>query len=117
MTQAELVAALPPGRLPPSMMSLDGGDLLLLFGLGLLVAALVAAVALPFIERRPSRRFLVRATRGLPAEERALAIARILGRMPEELRASAYGAAPPLDDRAIEHIALRRAPRSRRGRG
>lgn len=117
MTEAELVAALPPGRLPPSMTTLDGGDLLLLFGLGLLLAALAAAVALPLIERRPSLRTRIRATRGLAAEERVLAIARLLGRMPDGLRATAYGAAPPLDDPAIEEIALGRPPRSKRGRG
>lgn len=107
MTQAELVAALPPGRLPPALMQLQPADFLLLFGLGLLLAALLCGLALPFLRCRPSPRTLIRATRGMPAQERALAIARILGHLPEELRAGAYGAAPPPDAGAMERIALR----------
>ena len=62
---------------------------------------------------RPSRRALIRATRGLPGPERILAVARILGHLPDALRAAAYGAAPPPDDGRIERVALR----SRRKRG
>ncbi len=112
MTQNELIAALPAGRLPPDLMQLHLADGVLLFGTGLLLAALVAALAMPLLERRPSRRALIRATRALPPQERSLAIARILGHLPEPLRAGAYGAAPPLDPATIERIALK----TRRGR-
>jgi len=107
MTQAELIAALPEGRLPPSLMQLDAADYLLLFGAGLMLAALIAFLAMPLLERRPSRRALIRATRAMPPQERALAIARLLGHMPEELRAGAYGATPPLDAATVERIALK----------
>ena len=106
MTQAELIAALPEGRLPPGLMQLHAADLLLLFGAGLLLATLVCVLAMPFLQHRPSRRALIRATRGLPPQERALAIARILGHLPKELRAGAYGTAP-LDTEVIERIALK----------
>ena len=113
MTQAEVVAALPAGRLPPALMQLHTTDFVMLFGAGLLLAALVSWLAAPFLRRRPSRRALIRATRGMPPQERLLAIARILGHLPPELRAIAYGGAPPLGVDAIERIALkaRRAPR------
>jgi hypothetical protein len=107
MTQAELIAALPEGRLPPGLMQLNAADYLLLFGAGLLLAALISFLTMPLLERRPSRRALIRATRGMPPQERTLAIARLLGHLPEELRASAYGAAPPFDMETIERIALK----------
>ncbi|MCS0502948.1 hypothetical protein [Ancylobacter mangrovi] len=112
MTQAELIAALPEGRLPPELMQLHAADLLLLFGAGLLLAALLSVLAMPMLKRRPSRRALIRATRAMPPQERALAIARILGHLPDELRAEAYGAAPPPDPAIVERIALtaRRRP-------
>ena len=107
MTQAELIAALPEGRLPPALMQLHLADFILLFGAGLMLAALLSWLATPLLDRRPSRRALIRATRAMPPEERSLAIARILGHLPDELRATAYGAAPALPDEAIEHIALK----------
>lgn len=107
MTQAELIAALPPGRLPPELTQLHAADYALLFGAGLLLAALASLLAVPLLERRPSRRALIRATREMPPQERSLAIARILGRLPTGLRATAYGAAPPLDSDAMERIALK----------
>jgi len=113
MTQAELIAALPYGRLPQSLMQLHAADLIALVGAGLLLAALLSWLVAPFLERRPSRRALIRATRGLRPEERALAVARILGHLPGELRATAYGAASPLHEEAIERIALK-ARRTRR---
>lgn len=113
MTQAELIAALPEGRLPPALMQVNAADLLLLFGIGLLLAALLSLLALPFLTRRPSRRVLIRATRGMPPQERMLAIGRLLGHLPDELRAMAYGSAPPLPPETVERIALK-ARRSRR---
>ena len=65
----------------------------------------------PLMARKPSRRALIRATRGMAPEARILAIARILGKLPEPLRAAAYGAVPAPDDAAIERIALRRTRR------
>ncbi|TCK29012.1 hypothetical protein EV667_3030 [Ancylobacter aquaticus] len=111
MTQAELIAALPEGRLPPALMQVNATDLLALFGAGLLLAALLALLAAPFLARRPSRRALIRATRGMPPQERVLAIGRLLGHLPEELRALAYGGGPPLAPEAIERIALKASER------
>lgn len=107
MTQAELITALPEGRLPPALMQLHAADFLLLFGAGLLLAALASVVVTPLLERRPSRRALIRATRALPPQERVLAIARILGHLPAELRATAYGVEPELDAATVERIALK----------
>lgn len=112
MTQAELIAALPEGRLPPALMQLHAADFLILFGAGLLMAALVSVLVVPLLEHRASRRALIRATRPLPSQERVLAIARILGHLPVELRATAYGAGPELDAATVERIALK----ARRGR-
>lgn len=110
MTQAELVAALPDGRLPPELMQIHAADLVLLFGIGLVAAALLASLLMPFLDRRPSRRARIRSTRGMLPAERALAIARILGRLPQELRDTAYGTAAPLGEEAIERIALKARP-------
>ena len=107
MTQADLIAALPDGRLPPELMALGPADLLALFGAGLIVSALLSLLLAPFIARRPSRKARIRATRGLPPEERLLAIARILGHLPEDLRPAAYGGEDPPPGRTIERVALR----------
>ncbi|MBD1547591.1 hypothetical protein [Roseibium aggregatum] len=111
MTQAELIAALPDGRLPPDLMTLGPSDLLLAFGVGLIVSALLSMLLAPFVRRRPSRKALIRATRGLPPEERLLAIAKIVGRLPEELRPAAYRRAALPDDRTVERIALKARPK------
>lgn len=113
MTQAELIAALPEGRLPPALMALHATDLVALFGLGLLLGALFCALVLPLLVRRIPFRARLRALRSLEPEARLLAIARILGRLPDDLRAAAYGAAPPPGAEAIERIALK-ARRARR---
>jgi hypothetical protein len=107
MTQAELIAALPEGRLPPALMALHATDLVALFGLGLLLGTLCCALVLPLLARRVPLRAQVRALRSLEPQARLLAIARIVGRLPDELRAAAYGAAPPPGDEAIERIALK----------
>jgi hypothetical protein len=106
MTQTELIAALPPGRLPPDLMGFGFTDVLMLFGAGLIVSAILSALLIPILTRRPSRKTLIRATRGLPPGERLLAIARILGHLPEKLRPAAYGSAPPPPSETIERIAL-----------
>ena len=107
MTQAELIAALPEGRLPPALMALHATDLVALFGLGLLLGALCCALVLPLLARPVPLRARLRAMRSLEPEARLLAIARILGRLPDDLRAAAYGAAPPPGPEAIERIALK----------
>lgn len=107
MTQADVIAALPGGRLPPDLMTLHFADMLALFGSGLVLAVLAAVLFMPFVRRRPSTRAQIRATRSLPPEERLLEIARILGRLPEGLRRAAYGIEAPPSDEAIERMALR----------
>lgn len=106
MTHQELLAALAPPRLPAAMAMLDWREWMALAGLGLLAALAVFLLLRPLLGRRPSRRSLIRATRGLPPGERILAIARILGHLPAPLRDAAYGAAPPPDDAGIERLAL-----------
>ncbi|MBD8894075.1 hypothetical protein [Roseibium litorale] len=107
MTQADLIAALPEGRLPPELMTLHAADLLALFGLGLIFSAVMSLLFMPFLARRPSRKSMIRQTRGLPPEERLLAIARILGHLPEGLRPAAYGLEPLPGDDVIEREALK----------
>lgn len=111
MTPAELLAQLAPPRLPLEIAALGWQQILALAGIGLLAGWLAALFLRPLMARKPSRRALIRATRGMPPEARILAIARILGRLPDPLRPAAYGAAPAPDDAAIERIALRRTRR------
>ncbi|WP_417689149.1 hypothetical protein [Roseibium sp.] len=110
MTQAELIEALPAGRLPPELTTLHPADLLALFGLGLIVAALVSLSSMPFVKRRLSRKSLIRATLNLPPEERLLAIARVLGHLPDDLRPAAYGIGPMPTGEEMEQAALRKRP-------
>lgn len=107
MTQDELLAALPPGRLPSGLTQLAPADLLALVGVGLLLAAALAGLAAPLLKRRPSRRRLVRDTRGLAPEDRALAVARILGHLPAGLADVAYRGTV-LPDAEFERRALAR---------
>ena len=107
MTPAQVMAALAPSRLPATMMVPGWPEYLALFGLGLLSGLALVALISPFLGRRISRATRIRATRGLPAQERLLAIARILGRLPAALRPAAYGAMPPPPDAEIERIARR----------
>ncbi|MFC3167081.1 hypothetical protein [Paracoccus fontiphilus] len=111
MTRDELLAQLAPPRLPLEIAALGWPEILSLAAIGLLAGALAALVLRPLMARRPSRRALVRATRGMPPQDRILVIARILGRLPDALRPAAYGAAPAPDDATLERIALRRTRR------
>lgn len=108
MTQAELIAALSPSRLPPSLQVLGWRDGLALFGLGLLAGVLLVWLVSPMLTRRRSVRARIRATRGLDGQERLLAIARILGRLPKPLRPAAYGAAPVPCEDEVERLARSR---------
>lgn len=108
MTPDELIASLAPSRLPAGLMVAGWRELLAVFGIGLLLGLALAMLLSPLLVRRVSRRARIRATRGLPPQERLLAIARILGGLPASLRAAAYGAAPPPDEAALERIANRR---------
>ncbi|MTH77979.1 hypothetical protein [Paracoccus aestuariivivens] len=112
MTSDELIAALAPSRLPETMLMPGWGELLALFGIGLLAGSVLAAIVSPLMARRQSRRALIRATRGLPAQERLLRIGRILGHLPPALRRAAYDAALAPNDAEIER-ALRRGRRRR----
>lgn len=105
MTPAELIAALSPSRLPPSLQMPGWREALALFGLGLIAGALLALMLAPLLTRRPSLRARIRATRGLPGQERLLAIARILGHLPKSLRPAAYGATPVPPEAEIELLA------------
>lgn len=105
---ADLTAALGPPRLVPPLATLGWPEMLGLLGLGLLAGVVIATMLSPVLARRTSTRTRIRATRGLPAQERLLAIARILGRLPDPLRAPAYGAARPPSDDQIERLARKR---------
>lgn len=105
MTQAELIAALSSSRLPASMQMLGWRDGMALFGLGLLAGVAAVWLISPLLTRRRSLRARIRDTRGLPGQDRLLAIARILGRLPASLRPAAYGAAPVPPDNRIEELA------------
>ncbi|MTH35291.1 hypothetical protein GL279_11830 [Paracoccus limosus] len=107
MTQAELIAALAPSRLPASALDPGWREALALFGLGLLAGLVLALLLRPLLRPRVSLVQRIRATRGQPAQERLLSIARILGHLPPALRDAAYGAAPPPEDPLIERIARR----------
>lgn len=106
MTPDDLMSRLAPSRLPPTMQP-GWPEYLALLGLGLLLGVVLVALMRPFLRRRLSRAERIRQTRGLPAQERLLAIARILGRLPDALRPAAYGATPPPPDTEIERIARR----------
>lgn len=109
MTREELLAALAPSRLPDSMHVLDWREMLALVGLGLIIAALAALLLAPLLQKRRSTRARIRATRGLPVDERLLAVSRIIGRLPPGLRQDAYRPAPPVTDEQIER-AIRARP-------
>ncbi|MDN3712675.1 hypothetical protein QWZ10_14665 [Paracoccus cavernae] len=105
MTPDELIATLSPSRLPPSVLVLDWRAALALVGLGLLAGLVLLWLASPFLTRRRSRaaqlRALLHDTKAQDGEERLLALARLIGQLPEGLRPAAYGAAPVPDDAEI----------------
>lgn len=105
MTPTELIATLSPSRLPPSMQILGWQEALAIFGLGLLIGVLLVWLISPLLMRKQSLRARMRATRGMPGQERLLAIARLRGGLPVALRPAAYGAAPMPPEDQIERLA------------
>ena len=109
-----IVAQLHPPRLPEAFAALHWGDVLAGFGLGLLLAWGLLILLGPMLRRRPRAIRLperVAATRGLPAQDRLLALARILsetgGTLPAEQRAALYSGTA--DPEALERLILRGA--------
>lgn len=108
MTHEQMMQALSPPRLPLAMSALSLPEMMALLGLGLLAGLVLAAAILPFTRHRAARRRARLADlRPLPAPQRFLALARLLGHLPPALRPAAYGAAQPPSDRRIEAIARR----------
>ena len=103
---ADVVAQLYPPRLPESFTALSLFDLVAAFGAGLVLATLVLTIAGPMLRRRPRpprTAERVAATRTLPAEERLLALTRLLaeagGTLPDDQRAALYAGGPGAPDR------------------
>jgi hypothetical protein len=99
---AGIVADLHPPRLPADFVATGWADLLAAFGLGLLLAALAAALIGPML--RPRRRRESVAARlarfgRLPPEERLLGQLRLVEEtgttLPSEIRAALYRRTPP----------------------
>jgi hypothetical protein len=113
----DIVAELHPPRLPAAFSALGWADLLAAFGVGLVLAALVLMLAGPLLRRRdrpvPLARRIKEAAR-LPAPERLLALARLLGEaggsLPEDQRAALYSGAVG-DPARIEALILDRGRR------
>ena len=111
MTHDELLARLPPPRLPAEMASVSLSEILALVAFGMLLGLVAGFLILPLTRRRSSpKRVRLSDLRALPVSERLLALARLLGRLPPSLRAAAYGAEPPPSDQMIERAARRARP-------
>lgn len=111
MTHAEMLASLPPPRLPVTMAILSPSEILALLGLGMAFGLLIGVLVLPLTRQRDRRQGLrLRDLRSLPMPERLLELSRLLGCLPRSLRAAAYGAAPPPSDRQVERAARRLRP-------
>lgn len=109
---ADLVAQLHPPRLPAEATALAPGDLLAAFGLGLLLAALLVALAGPLLARRPAPETVADSLRRLarlPPDERLLGQLRLLADggapLPADVRDALYGRTPPPPERLDALIA------------
>ncbi|MBP7003374.1 hypothetical protein, partial [Amaricoccus sp.] len=98
----EVIAGLHPPRLPAAVVATHWQDLLAAFGLGLLVAALLAFLLAPLLRPRPRRESLRRRLdrlAALPPEDRLLGQLRLLAEtgtpLPDDLRARLYARTPP----------------------
>ena len=117
MTPAELLAALHDPRLPQGTAGLDAGALVAAFGLGLLIALGLFALARPALRTRaraPRPGELLARIAALPEEARPLAAARLFASLgapaPSSVARSLYrpGAGAGVDGAEIE-AALARA--------
>ena len=109
----DVIAGLHPPRLPATVVATHWQDLLAAFGLGLLVAALLAFLLAPLLRPRPRRESLRRRLdrlAALPPEDRLLGQLRLLAEtgtpLPDDLRAELYGRTPA--DRAAPDVPPRR---------
>ncbi|HRO12577.1 hypothetical protein [Amaricoccus sp.] len=109
-----IVAELHPPRLPAAFVATGWPDLLAAFGLGLLVAALLALLLAPLFRPRPRRESaaarLARAA-ALPPDARRLVQLELLRErgipLPAEIRAALYTTAPP-DPAVLDDLIRRR---------
>jgi hypothetical protein len=106
----EIVADLHPPRLPAQFIDTGWADLLAAFGLGLLLAALAAALIGPMLRprrRRESVAARLARLRTLPPDDRLLGQLRLItetgARLPPELRAALYRRTPP-DPAALDAL-------------
>lgn len=102
----DILAELHPPRLPADFTVPGWPDLLAAFGLGLLLAALIAALLGPVLRPRPRKASLAHdlaRLRALPPDARLLGQLRLMAArgaaLPEDLRAQIYGPTPPDPDR------------------
>lgn len=93
----DIVASLHPPRLPEAFTTPGWDDMLAAFGFGLILAALVLIVIAPMLRQRTPRPPLsarIAAAEALPAEERLLALTRLLsergGALPADQRDALY---------------------------
>lgn len=112
-----IVAELNPPRLPAEFIGTGWPDLLAAFGLGLVLAALAAALIGPLLRPRPRRRRIadrLAQLRALPPDERLLGQLRLLEAtgtpVPDVMRAALYGRTPP-DPADLEDLVRRKGRR------
>lgn len=127
MTTEEVVAALHPPRLPVGTAALGPGALIAAFGLGLLIALVLFALARPAFRARRKAAGppdFIAGLAALPPEARPLAAARLFTRLgaapPESVTTRLYRpGSPPLDaetlDNALRAAWAEAAPEARRG--
>jgi hypothetical protein len=113
----EIVADLHPPRLPAAFIAGGWADLLAAFGVGLVLAALAAALIGPLLKPRPRRQRVgdrLAQLRSLPPGDRLLGQLQLLQTtgtpLPEPMRAALYGRTPP-DPEALEDLVRRRGRR------
>lgn len=110
----EIIADLNPPRLPAEFIATGWQDLLAAFGLGLVVAALAAALIGPLLRPRPRRQRIadrLAQLRSLPPDERLIGQLRLMeatgAPLPESMRVALYGRTPP-DPAALDDLVRRK---------